>query len=117
MIREAGVEPPFIDSTALIYRDAKGRTARKCKYLRIGFPTTDTDVILSQQPNISHESFTVNLNIPKLKEGHELKSWQETGARKLADSCNFLLSGLVIGGETGLDKSLMALAANLHQLD
>ncbi|RGP58507.1 global transactivator [Fusarium longipes] len=40
---------------------------------------------------------------------------QEIGARKLADSCHFLMGGLVLGDETGLGKSLTALVAALHQ--
>ncbi|KPA38879.1 hypothetical protein FLAG1_08278 [Fusarium langsethiae] len=63
----------------------------------------------------SHELLNFDLNIPKLKEGRNLKPWQEIGAGKLADSCNFLLGGLVVGDETGLGKSLMALAAALHR--
>ncbi|QPC66833.1 hypothetical protein HYE67_009064 [Fusarium culmorum] len=73
------------------------------------------DWIAQYKSTTSQGLLTFDLNIPKLKEGHMLKPWQETGARKLVNSCNLLLGGLVLGDETGLGKSLTALVAALHQ--
>ncbi|OBS27179.1 hypothetical protein FPOA_01120 [Fusarium poae] len=73
------------------------------------------DWVTQHQTTTSSEPLSIDLEFPKLKEGHELKPWQEIGAAKMAKSCNLHLGGLIIGDETGLGKSLMALVAALHQ--